>query len=225
LIFDIFTEKDENLRIETNIDFTEANAIYHKRVSPEHSSLSKAYIVARLLGARGTLEMASEFSSDILFGPMSQIIAANKIANLLRKRGKSQEALAQFTEFMVKDSRAISEAVNNRQHGFKDVLRLVVQAQKFKEWLRKQDETTDLRAEYCSEVSRLEWADKLPSKTVRWLLINAACIAIGGATPLATLTGIGISAADQFLLDKLLKGWRPNQFVDGPLKDFIKNDK
>jgi len=34
-------------------------------------------------------------------------------------------------------------------------------------------------------------------------------------------TAVGIAAADGFLLDKVLKGWRPNQFLEGPLKDFI----
>jgi hypothetical protein len=34
--------------------------------------------------------------------------------------------------------------------------------------------------------------------------------------------GVGLSAADTFLLDKLLKGWKPNQFVEGPLKEFIR---
>jgi len=39
------------------------------------------------------------------------------------------------------------------------------------------------------------------------------------ATGLAV--GAASSAADTFLLDKLLKGWRPNHFVDGKLKPFL----
>jgi hypothetical protein len=41
-------------------------------------------------------------------------------------------------------------------------------------------------------------------------------------TPLAgAAVGIGLSAGDYFLLDKVIKGWKPNQFVNGPLKDFV----
>jgi hypothetical protein len=119
---------------------------------------------------------------------------------------------------------AIAQAVNNRQRSFADVLELVQQAQKFKDWLRKQGPSADLSEEYCREVSRLDWADKLPPKAVRWLLVNVAGLAIGAVSSptAAVLTSLGISAADAFFLDKLLRGWRPNQFIEGPLKSFIR---
>jgi hypothetical protein len=224
LIFDVLVEPDSNLRIESNVDFDAANASYHIRVSPKHSVLSNAYLLARLLSSRGTLELASGLSSDLLFGPMGQVIAANKLESLLRSQGERQAKFDGFTDFLVDDTRAISQAVNARQRNFEDVLKLVVQAQKFKEWLRKQDESSDLCAEYCREVSRLDWADKLPHKTARWFLINAAALALGIPTSpvVGTLVGLGISAADAFLLERVLKGWRPSQFVEGPLKDFIR---
>jgi hypothetical protein len=31
-----------------------------------------------------------------------------------------------------------------------------------------------------------------------------------------------LSAADFFLVDKLLKGWKPNQFIEGSLKQFLR---
>ena len=36
-----------------------------------------------------------------------------------------------------------------------------------------------------------------------------------------TAAGTALSLADSFLLDKLIKGWKPSQFIDGPLKDFV----
>jgi hypothetical protein len=64
----------------------------------------------------------------------------------------------------------------------------------------------------------------LPAKSVRWLLFNAAGLALAAVTSPAAgaAVGVGLSAADTFLLDKLLKGWKPNQFVEGPLKEFIR---
>jgi hypothetical protein len=32
---------------------------------------------------------------------------------------------------------------------------------------------------------------------------------------------VALSAADSFIFDKFLKGWRPNQFIEGPLKKFL----
>jgi hypothetical protein len=100
----------------------------------------------------------------------------------------------------------------------------VRQAERFKEWLRKQGSTENLRESYCKEVAHLDWADKLPPKTLRWLLITGAGIALGAAAgPFAgTAAATALSAGDFFLLDKLLKGWKPNQFIEGPLKQFLR---
>lgn len=42
---------------------------------------------------------------------------------------------------------------------------------------------------------------------------------VGG--PWGTVTGLALSAADTLLLDRFIKGWRPNQFIEGPLKEFL----
>jgi hypothetical protein len=33
--------------------------------------------------------------------------------------------------------------------------------------------------------------------------------------------GLALGATDSFIVDRLLKGWRPNQFIEGPLRDFV----
>jgi hypothetical protein len=33
--------------------------------------------------------------------------------------------------------------------------------------------------------------------------------------------GLGLGAVDAMWADKLIKGWRPDQFINGPLKSFI----
>jgi hypothetical protein len=226
LVFDVARGSDGNFHVNTNVDFDAANASYHRRVSPEHSTLSQAFLLAQLLGTRASLEVASGLSSDLSLGPVSTIIGANKIADLIGAHDRSCVARERFTEFVVDDARAIGQAVNTRQRSFVDVLKLVQEAQKFKDWLSKQSQSADLCKQYCLEVSRVDWADKLPPKTVRWLVINALSLgtaAIASAHAAAAI-GVAFSAADSFLLDRLLKGWRPSQFVEGPLKDFIKVD-
>jgi len=37
---------------------------------------------------------------------------------------------------------------------------------------------------------------------------------------MGTATAVAISAADAFLLERLRKGWKPNQFIDESLKPF-----
>lgn len=41
---------------------------------------------------------------------------------------------------------------------------------------------------------------------------------------ISTFIGLGYSVFDSILIDKLLKGWRPNQFVDHELVPFASID-
>jgi hypothetical protein len=102
---------------------------------------------------------------------------------------------------------------------------LVRQAEQFREWLKKQGNAEDLRKAYCQDVAHLDWADKLPPKSLRWLMITAAGFGLSAvAGPIAgTIAATALSAGDAFLLDKLLKGWKPNHFIEGPLKQFLKD--
>jgi hypothetical protein len=44
----------------------------------------------------------------------------------------------------------------------------------------------------------------------------------GIASPIVGgIAGVGMSLANTFLVEKLIKGWKPNQFVGGPLLTFV----
>jgi hypothetical protein len=149
--------------------------------------------------------------------------ATCKFKNLIEGRGASEKQIQAFEDLVFRDSRCIREAVNSGERTFDDVLRLVNAGLKFKEWLKKNPQDSDVIKEYCREVTRAEWAEKLPPRAARWAIFAAAGAVAGFLlTPLAgAAVGIGLSAGDSFLLDKVIKGWKPNQFVNGPLKDFV----
>jgi hypothetical protein len=116
--------------------------------------------------------------------------------------------------------------VNSGDRSFRDVIHLVEEAHKFKGWIQQIGEDSLLRDEYCKKVAATGWADKLPTKSVRFV-VTAGLSALAGLamTPGAGVaTGIGLSAADYFLLDRLLKGWKPNQFVEGSLRPFLRKE-
>ena len=52
--------------------------------------------------------------------------------------------------------------MNSGERTFDDVLRLVTAGLKFKEWLKKGSQDGDVIKEYCREVTRTQWAEKLP---------------------------------------------------------------
>lgn len=128
-----------------------------------------------------------------------------------------------FQEVVVEKLPTIREVVNTGRRTFRDVIRLVEKGQRFQEWLVKHGNDKDLRSSYCQDVSRVDWADKLPPKSVRWLIVSAATTALGfiGGPVAGTAAATALSAADFFLLDKMLKGWKLNHFIEGPLKQFL----
>jgi hypothetical protein len=217
-------KSDRGHRLETNIDFEKVNGIFRLRTDVSDATLTPAYLVSHVIGTRKDLRSAAEFSTDLAVSTPTSIVAACKFKNLVARRAGRDAEVQAFEDLTFNESRCIREAVNSGERNFDDVLRLVKAGMKFKEWLSKGSQDADLVKEYCREVTRAEWADKLPPKAARWALFAAASGVAGLLlTPVAGLAvGVGLSAGDSFLVDKLIKGWKPNQFVNGPLKEFVK---
>lgn len=211
-----------DLSIETDLDFGQANVLYQKAM-PD-GKFDKAAVLSGLFTGLADLKTAAAFSDEMAVSPSALAIAELKLAQLLSKRAQSDKKIELFQEWTCEHGRAIREAVEAKSRNFDDILRLAEEAGRFKEWLAKHPDSSDLNKEYLKAVCGTGWADKLPPKVVRVLLFTVA----GGALSLVTTPagGIATSAAlnvlDSFFVDRLLKGWKPNQFVEGALKDFVK---
>jgi hypothetical protein len=83
-----------------------------------------------------------------------------------------------------------------------------------------------LLKEYHDAVIRETWLERLPNKSSRFTVMTGAGAIIdyfvtGGA---ATVGALALGAADTFLVDRMLKGWRPNQFVEKNLTPFLQSE-
>lgn len=216
-------QTDAGLALDSNVNFEAANRSYHQRVSPTHSSLSGAYVLATLADVRGLLHFASEHSCEMAAETLKAGILNDKFAGILKASEGSRARIETFQEFVLGDSRAIAEALNARQHGFVDLLELLKRSREFRHWLHKQPADENLVRAYFREATASSWVDRLPPKTARWAVFTGLGVAIDvlGTGGLATVGGIALGAADTFLLDRLLRGWKPNQFIDKDLKEFI----
>lgn len=67
---------------------------------------------------------------------------------------------------------------------------------------------------YMRDVTAEGRITKLPSKTLRYVLGSI----VGAVSP---VVGLGLSAVDSLLIEKLLGGWRPSHFIDTRLKPFL----
>ena len=217
--------KGGTYKVTTNIDFGAANASYNQHAPlNQQAAVSVPYLLGHIADTRRDLIVGSRLQSEFAVAPARALIASHKVAEILSAAGRGTKIAEMFQETVVDDVPSIREVVNSGQKNFRDVVRLVTQAEKFKEWLRKQGGTEDLRASYRKEIGHLDWADKLPPKALRFLMMTAAGIIVGATTSpvVGVVATTAISAGDTFLLDKLLKGWKPNHFVEGPLKQFLR---
>ncbi len=210
-------------RIVTNIDFSAANAEFHKAVPVSHGSLSTAYILAQIADTRRDVRVASTAESDISLSEAQSLVCSCKFAEIITASNSKIAAIDLFQEKILDELPDIAEAVNSGRRTFPEIVPVVRAAEKFKDWLVKTEDSSAVMSDYAKEVSRLDWADKLPAKSSRCLIMCALGVATGALNPVAgAALATGLNAADYFLLDKLVKGWKPNQFVEGPLKKFLK---
>ncbi len=213
----------DRIRIETNIDFGALNSEYHKHVPSTHSSISPAYILTFLIDAECDLYFASTHLAEIATSPLGSKLISEKVSYALHRRDKSVESLAHFQDVTLNDAHAIREALNNGQASVQDAIAAVKASARFKKWLSGIPYDGKLVSEYYKDISKDSWIDKLPGKIFRWAFFTGVGLGADalGAGGLGVPAGLTLSVMDSFLLDKVIKGWKPNQFVETELRRLI----
>ncbi len=214
-----FEKTAELFSINTNLDFDAINNCI-RQDCPQGSEevITPESLLIHLPDVSSDLHFAAKLKADLLTRPINNLVASSKFGEIFSIMKARNEAIGTFQDLIFEDGRAIRESVNSGARTLKESLALIDASSRFKLWLKEKDPSADLLKEYLRELSRLEWADKLPVKTLRWLLFAAAGLATAALNP---AVGLAIAAADPFLVDKILKGWKPNQFVEGPLRKFL----
>jgi hypothetical protein len=218
VVFDLDLLPDGMFRLRSNIDFAAANVEYAKRYPVEHSSLTPSMVLAFAVEVRDTLETAASLDAEITCSPLRAQLIRSTVTGALLHADAAANAIESFVDITLDDARAIREAVNSGEKSIDDILTLLEAARPFKDWLKEKSPDAPLIKEYYRAIRSESWVDRLPGKSLRWAIFTA----ISAVVPGGALVGLGISAADTFLLDRLVKGWKPNQFVDGPLSRFTK---
>jgi hypothetical protein len=218
------TEKTQNgIVVATNIDFVALNNIYHKYVSPSHSTITPAQILSHTLETESELYFSSNNLSEMATSDLSSNLISHKVNYLLEKSIKSSEQISDFQNFIFDDAKSLKEAVNNREVDLDNLIAVLKNAQRFKKWIVGIDPDQDLIKSYYTEVTKKTFVDKLPGKSARWGIFTGAgliadAIATGG---IGTAVGIGLGALDSFYLDNLISGWKPNQFIEEEVKNLF----
>ncbi len=209
--------------IDTNLDFEVLNECYHRRVPATHSSITPAYLVSILQGIQEELFFAATLNTEIASDAISTGIHTQRLDTAIQRRLRSEESISSFSNFVLDDSFAIRNAVNSGSVSFSDVLRVIEKGDKFRNWLDEQPPDADILRSFYRKIVEKTWAERLPTKTTRWGIFTGVGLAIDalGAGGIGTATGVVISAVDSFLLDHLLKGWKPHHYIEEHLRPLM----
>jgi hypothetical protein len=220
--FRVFKLNDGSFAIDTNLDLQAINAVYHKTTPPEHSSVTNSYLINFIYDSYIGTYLASRYSAEFVHDPICSSIMKLKYVHFLRRRERSITEIDLFQDLHL-NGRNISGAINAKERSFEDFLKLLDQATKFKTWLRAKNPDQSLLKEYFDVAMRETWIDKLPTKGIRWVITTGLAAAVEALYPTgaAMAAAQGLSLADATVLDRIARGWKPDQFVNGPMSDFV----
>jgi hypothetical protein len=195
-----------------------------ERINSKFSEVSDPSSVLAQYGATvANMSLWAQISSEVAVYPRQGDVIAARLEPMLKEYSRHQREISAYQEFILDDSKAIREAINSGARTFDEFIPVLERAKRFKEWLSDLSEDTSLIKQYHKDVTSDSWIDRLPGKSSRWVLFTAAGIGIdaAGAAGVGTAAGVAISALDTFFMDRLLKGWKPHQYIEGPVRKFV----
>lgn len=206
----------------TNLDLKGINTLI-KKINPTQEINLSGYFLS-LAESKGDIYIASTFESELVTSELYSKFIAIQLDEIVRKRFSSQQNINLFEECVLENCHKIGEAFVNGIIIKKDLLTILANADKFRGWLSTVEEDKNIINEYRKAVVKESKLDKLPGKTVRFAIFQGIGLGVDllGASGLGTVAMAGINVLDSFFLDKILKGWKPNQFIDNKLIPLIK---
>jgi hypothetical protein len=211
----------ETYKVNSNLDLEAVNKIH--RLKSEYDLDFSGYFLA-LGESKGDIYIASKFESELVTTDLYSRLIGTQINELIKRRLQSQDNINLFNDYILEDCHSIGDAFVKGHISKKELLKLYDKADKFKDWLEQVPDDKNIIGEYHKAVTKQTIADKLPTKAVRFIILEAIGLGLelAGAAGLGTAIAKSLSAIDNFYLDKLIKGWKPNQFVDKTLVKTLK---
>jgi hypothetical protein len=220
---EFFAESLENggFLIHTNLDFRAINAAHHQHAPESRTEkIGPAWLLTRLFSIESDLYFSSRYFCELASDPLRARLMAERMEYLAHLSSKSRSQITRFQDFVFDDAKNIREAINCQRIDVSKVVAVIRNSTRFKEWLVNKEGDQDLIKEYYKAVTTDTFIDKLPGKTARWAIFTclglaADVVATGG---LGFVAGTALGALDTFYIDKLIKGWKPNQFIETDFK-------
>ncbi|MDF3827788.1 MULTISPECIES: hypothetical protein [unclassified Pseudocitrobacter] len=210
--FDIIANTN-TFQISTNLDFDKINTI-KKLKSPTAGNYTPANIASELFSASYGLILAGHYGGDFYTSEISSDIIQVKNKQILNRTRINKKVQNEFFTIVLSGFPDIVTALNSGNRTFDEFCELLSKANRFKNWLKDKSPDENLISNYLQDVTSSGWINQTSVKIFRYI----ASTSLGLINPTA---GLLVSAIDTFLLDKLNLGWKPNQFINSTLKNFV----
>lgn len=208
------TKTAKGIEIVTDLDFQKINRVHHEKIPPSFSSITPAYILSHIVNLEEDLFFSAKNQSDIACSYLSSRLAQNKIDYTVHHSDMRQRQIGNFQEHVLGNAKAVKEAVNQGRCNASEIIHILANARKFKDWIGKQSSDADLVGQYFDEIGQCPIIKKFPAKTIRFVIFQ------GLSTALGPVGNFCLSLGDMYLVDRILEGWKPNQFINRHVKPF-----
>lgn len=208
--FDI-VDTDAGFMVLTDINVDEFN-----KLMPDNEKVTIAHLIDRVSSSRLDMTIASFYGGDFATDKINSELIQARSNFILKRSGINSDEICTFIKVTIPDAPCIKEVIDTGKKSFDDFLKLLSRSKKFKIWLNGVNPDEGLVRSYMNDISSESWAQKIPSKTIRYSICSIA----GINNP---LLGLLSSFVDSFLVEKIFNGWRPNHFVSKDLTTFVKN--
>jgi len=211
MFFEAEQIEDMKFRINTSLDL-DAVERAHVAAGGAPGELTEAHLLGEIYETAADLLAAASFSADLATSTIgSELLALPWTTNQV-PASVPQADLQRFTDLTLQ-GRSVAESINAGERSLEEFLPVLDESRRFRDWLRQQPPDADFVREYQAEIEARTWISSLPAKGLRWLITGVA----GVASPVA---GAIVGAADTFIVERLVRGWRPDQFVNRHLRRF-----
>ena len=212
-----FCGNDESLKLETNINESlVAKEIERLQVK---SILDHNRFLLNLATSMVFLHQSAYYDGEMMTATSEERTISLKLNSLkeIVKNGMHDIQLVQ--QLANPEYHSIAATLDQGRKTFRELIQLLGKAQKFQEWKQSIPDEANFITEYSKAVAiESKWTDNVFVKSGRWLTTS-----IIGAIPLVgTIAGPAASAIDTFLIDKIMKKWTPNQFLQCDVREFVK---
>lgn len=215
----------DTYNVNSNIDLEFLTKEFRKQNPENTSPVDFSGFLLAIAESKGDIYISSDLESEIVTSDLYSKFIEIEISEIIKKRGKSENEINLFEDYILENCFSLGNAFNEGVISRTDLIKILEKSDKFRKWLEKIPEEKNLLGEYNKAILEKDLSDKLPTKTARFVIFEGIGITLDvlGAGGIGTTIATGLSAFDNFVLDKLIdRKWKPNQFIDKTLKPKVK---